>query len=189
MSVNRRRKWRVEMAKFYITHSCGCKETHNIVGKESLRDGKADWLASRMCAACYKQDRTTKAAEATNHLPALTGTEKQVAWAVTIRAALILKLAEDLRQLLELEHFPRTLNVIDRENADWDLIEERAKAHIAELTSPTDAYYYIEDRHLRNSRGDNLLMPVLYDVVQEKVRSVSGSTLASSATQVDLNPL
>jgi hypothetical protein len=82
------------MSKYAITHACGHTVTHNICGKVSERDALVDWKSRHDCPECYaKEMKAERAAEqaaalkASEELPALTGTEKQVAWASKIRAA------------------------------------------------------------------------------------------------------
>lgn len=92
------------MSKYTVEHSCGHSEDHQIYGKVSERDGKAEWLAGRLCGDCYRAakraDETAKAAEASVGLPALTGSDKQVAWATKIRARIIAKTREKVEDLI-----------------------------------------------------------------------------------------
>lgn len=78
------------MAKYDVTHSCGHTRTHNIDGKISERQGRADWLARHVCDECqqaaYAEQNAKASATATElNLSALKGSEKQVAWASSIR--------------------------------------------------------------------------------------------------------
>lgn len=84
------------MSKYDITRSCGHVETINIGGKVSERDNQAEYESGKLCYECYKAKQaehraaeSKAAAEASQSagMPALTGSEKQVAWAQTIRAA------------------------------------------------------------------------------------------------------
>ena len=86
------------MSKYTITRACGHSETVNIGGKVSERDRLASYEERKDCDECYKakQDAARVAAAAaaaeaakTAGLPALQGSEKQVAWAESIRANLI----------------------------------------------------------------------------------------------------
>lgn len=96
------------MAKYTVTHICGHTKIHQIYGTNSNgeRDHKIEWLKGCLCDECYKAEQAAKRAEANAKnaeknaeagLPALTGTEKQVAWAETIRASQ----AEELNKLLK----------------------------------------------------------------------------------------
>ncbi len=73
-----------------ITHTCGHTETVQLYGTNSHgeRARKAAWLASKSCRACERTAdmRAAQAQAAALTLPELTGSEKQVAWALTIRA-------------------------------------------------------------------------------------------------------
>jgi hypothetical protein len=86
------------MAKYEITHTCcGVIETVQIYGPERDRDRRAAWLADKQCATCLANARAAEnaasaAANASAGLPVLEGSEKQVAWAETIRAELLPKL-------------------------------------------------------------------------------------------------
>ncbi len=83
------------MAQYTITHTCGHDHVHQLYGKTADRERKEQWLASGVCPTCYKAEQDAKrqaaneAAQAANAeagLPALEGSEKQIAWAETIRA-------------------------------------------------------------------------------------------------------
>lgn len=78
-----------------VVHSCGHIETHSIVADFSyVAETRARQLKRRKCAACYGTSKAAKAADqaitdsatlAGVDLPVLSGTERQVAWAETIR--------------------------------------------------------------------------------------------------------
>lgn len=78
------------MAWFYGTYACGHNGRVNIVGKMSERQKKADRYFSRICEECRikeQKEEAKKSAEksAKYEFPELQGSEKQVAWANTIR--------------------------------------------------------------------------------------------------------
>lgn len=82
------------MGKEYVTHSCGHEVVHQLYGPHASRDRKAAYLATQACPDCQKAARdlanaakNAEAAEQANAagLPELTGSEKQIAWATTIR--------------------------------------------------------------------------------------------------------
>ena len=78
-----------------VTHSCGHTESHTIVTAFGYQaETRALQLKRRKCTNCYRAGKEAKAgaqAEADDatlsglDLPALTGSEKQVAWAEKIR--------------------------------------------------------------------------------------------------------
>lgn len=82
------------MAKYTVDHTCGHTETHQLIGPHKERDRKLNWLGTTLCSSCYRaeQDRkrekaNAKASEAnkSNGLPDLEGSDKQIAWAESIR--------------------------------------------------------------------------------------------------------
>ena len=56
------------MSQYTIDYSCGHSGSKNICGKQSERQGKADWYAQGVCEDCYKakkqaeRDETNKVA-------------------------------------------------------------------------------------------------------------------------------
>ena len=85
------------MAQYPVTHSCGHSETVNLFGKTDERARRLAWLASVPCMSCKRASEQaaaeTSAADA--GLPALTGSEKQIAWATRVRAELLDKVAQE----------------------------------------------------------------------------------------------
>ena len=88
--------------KITITRSCGHDETVALFGAHADRDRKIEWMKTSKCSECYKSEQETKRAEEraaelqaaksasdANALPELTGSEKQINWALVIRAKLI----------------------------------------------------------------------------------------------------
>jgi len=78
-----------------ITHACGHGQIHHLAGFASQQERKARWLRTTQCRACFAAARRSEqTAVAADHvaaiahldLPALIGSERQVAWATTIRA-------------------------------------------------------------------------------------------------------
>lgn len=77
-----------------IIHACGHKQVHVIYGFDSQVARKARWLRTTKCRACFVTDKKAEQTEAAARdsatiahlvLPPLTGSERQVSWAETIR--------------------------------------------------------------------------------------------------------
>jgi hypothetical protein len=86
------------MPKHHVTHACGCTVTHGLVGNGRDRARKVAWLAEKICWECEKTaalEAAQSAADAAG-LPALTGTEKQIAYGTTLRAQKLPELARAL---------------------------------------------------------------------------------------------
>jgi hypothetical protein len=84
------------MAKYEITHTCGCNVTHQIAGPIAGRDSKVEWLSGQECFACRTawENEAAKAKNESGGYVALAGSEKQIAWAESIRAKAAAELAE-----------------------------------------------------------------------------------------------
>ena len=82
------------MAKYDIKFSCGHAETRQLYGKTRDRENTISWLEGQLCSDCWKAEEARKREEATAQakeaaqemeLPELTGTEKQINWAICLR--------------------------------------------------------------------------------------------------------
>ena len=79
------------MAWYTVNYKCGHEGRINLVGKTDARYRKLDWMSSHVaCEECQKLEfaaANVKAAEtnAEAGLPSLSGSEKQIAWAESLR--------------------------------------------------------------------------------------------------------
>lgn len=96
------------MAKYSGTFSCGHEGYVNVIGPARDRQWKIDKAFSGLCEECYKKQRearivreNTLALEKAKEmeLPELVGTEKQVAWANTLRNQLIERINETIDKI------------------------------------------------------------------------------------------
>lgn len=127
------------MAWQYPTHSCGhTGERYQAYGHHSGRERELERIESHPCPSC-------RAAEAQEQgkaggLPALTGSDKQIAWAGDIRAGMV-RAGEQL--LTELRSAP----------ASGDGEEKKARAvgaaegALVEMRGHTDARWWIDHRN------------------------------------------
>ena len=137
------------MAKYDVRFSCGHTVTVQLYGKESDRQRTIEWYKNYgLCPECYKkkiaEEKQAAADEANAEakkmgLPDLKGSEKQVAWANTIRGSIMKEVNEDLdrsyRQLKKAEKEGRTefvknvKNLIDLLNAIGEVVASETSAH------------------------------------------------------------
>ena len=74
-----------------VTHSCGHTQKHFIAGFFAAdSDREARRLARQRCSSCYQEKKQAKAADdqtalSAIDLPTLSGSDRQVSWAATIR--------------------------------------------------------------------------------------------------------
>lgn len=142
------------MAKYTITHKCGHNEVHNIGGKVADREGQAEWLAERLCYDCYKAEQAKKREEANQinavvnkkaGYPDLTGTEKQVAWAETIRAK-VMERANDIKE--------RSLNQLKSDDVNKQRAAKLALNTIDYFTNQNEAKWWIDNYRNNPSYSD-----------------------------------
>ncbi len=89
------------MAQYTIERACGHTERVNICGPGKDRNRRAEYEATKLCRECYRArlqvERDAAAAQAADAaaetgLPELTGSERQIKWALQIRAEIIAEL-------------------------------------------------------------------------------------------------
>ncbi len=87
-----------------IVHACGHEQVHVIYGFDAQVARKARWLRTTQCRTCFIADKQVEqareaagneAAIAHLDLPELTGSERQITWAATIRARRLAALMVD----------------------------------------------------------------------------------------------
>jgi len=85
------------MAKYTVRFSCGHTEVVELVGKESERQEKiAYYEKSGMCSECYKEQKKSALNSAVKNVEfvELSGSEKQISWADTIRKEAVAKVID-----------------------------------------------------------------------------------------------
>lgn len=129
------------MAKYQVTFSCGHTEQKELVGKGKERESRiAYWGENGLCTDCYKAEQDAKRArenaEAAQKAEAvgranLQGSEKQVAWANTIR--------ENIMEVIE--------RAVRKDTEGGQKVHEY-------LNSKTDARFWIDNRDAKlNLKG------------------------------------
>ena len=149
------------MAQYTVNHTCGHQQTHQLYGPNKDRQRKIEWLQTTVCTDCYRaqqdqqrQAQSTQAAETAvaQGWPTLTGTEKQVAWAQTIRAEVLSHLPA-LRQRLE---------------AFTEAQRTETETCITALIARTDAGWWIEHRTAYAGLGLTGLIEAVKDMARTK---------------------
>lgn len=85
---------------YEVKYACGHVGTVNITGKSSERENRLNYLATCDCVDCHKakKEQECQAFEAAEKLPQLSGSEKQIAWAKTIRREKLNEIKEFLNR-------------------------------------------------------------------------------------------
>lgn len=133
------------MSIYTITHSCGHTQEHQIYGTNvrGERERKADYLADRTCSDCYQEQQAAERAAQSKQakkdnadLPKLTGSEKQISWAETIRA----KASAELKKIREFAASHSELSAEQQETIDAGL------KIIDNTLANTDSRFWIDNR-------------------------------------------
>lgn len=123
--------------KTNVSHSCGCVESHEFNGSEEENKRKVSWLSTRPCTKCWKKTKEAEQSAETERakelatakkLPALSGSEKQIPWAMRIRQGMIDALAEitkasgaDDEKVISQFEAAFARNVVTKDSANWFL--------------------------------------------------------------------
>lgn len=134
--------------KYVITHACGHTETVELVGREKDRARKITFMEGEDCWECQKKASLEDAMAwtAEMELPDLIGTEKQVAWALSLRKYVLEcgyeALDDEEKHIMDLKERGK------HGEGYKGHVEKRDKimSFIDELISITDAKYWIDSR-------------------------------------------
>ena len=126
------------MANYSITYACGHAEDKQLYGKHAARDSYITWAASHgVCSRWKSTDAaaTLAAVEAEHHLATLSGSDKQIAWARSIRSPQVTAVAAFVAKT-------RAGCPADKLAA----FEAQADAVMTALASKTEARWWIDAR-------------------------------------------
>lgn len=174
------------MAGYNGTFSCGHEGKVYVIGPQKDRQWKIDRKFAGLCPDCYQryleEERNRKNQEAAElaremELPELTGTERQISWANTLRNKVIEDIAAFRRDVLE----EKTSSVYDAvewfkidDDTAWDFIEAKEtvlkyldKAE-EKILSNINASYWIDKRNydLEDRMSD---MNISINPIEEKL--------------------
>ena len=132
------------MAKYQVDFSCGHTETVTLFGPMKDRYSRIEWLEEHgSCPACFRaekereRDERNAAAKAANaDMVSLVGSEKQIAWAETLRRERVDAISEFRAQA-------------DEAGADWESEQGRAVSRaIDHILAQAGAGWWIDNRGL-----------------------------------------
>ena len=185
------------MAWYYGTFSCGHEGRVGIIGPMKDRQWKADRKFEGLCEECYKaklekdrEEANKKALEAAKEmeLPELIGTEKQIAWANTLRN----KRLEQISSLREKINYHIRMEMIDtieslnipkkgcKTNEDMaNRINQYLDKAEEYLISNTKASYWIDSRL---DRLNNIFMSIADKINVNETDVIIENELISDTT-------
>jgi len=103
------------MASYKVNHTCGHVVSHNLVGPHRYRESRLAYLERGECFDCFKQHSTEVAKEQAEELelPQLVGTEKQVAWAETLRIEKLNDIDTTVERLKQSKEYAQILVAVE----------------------------------------------------------------------------
>ena len=131
-----------------VNHICGHTSTPQMYGKHTERERKAQWMGQDVCPYCAAKAAAEAAKKqheinAPQGLADLKGSDKQIAWALGIRA----------KAMADIETAMATVPETARTGAQWDL----ANTAIDRLKNQSSAAWWIDRR---NRSGRDILTGV-----------------------------
>ncbi len=131
------------MAKHTIVRACGHTEVVTIRGSKERLNLKLGRERTQTCRPCYieSQKAQAEAAAEAEGLPPLTGTPKQIDWAITLRHK---SLAEAEAHL---DHLRESGQLKGRVAKDVELFEAQKERVLEPLKAQPEAAWWIDRRH------------------------------------------
>ena len=131
------------MAKHTIVRACGHTEVVTIRGSAKRLELKLGRERARTCRPCYVESQRAQAEAAADAegLPPLTGSPKQIAWAITLRH----KALSDAEA--HLDHLRESGQLKGRVAKDLELFEAQKERVLEPLKAQADAAWWIDRRH------------------------------------------
>jgi len=170
------------MAKYTVTRACGHDEVVNLIGKHKDREWRLENVEpQKLCYECYQTElarqreaANKEAAEAAKgmNLPALTGSEKQVAWAETIRQQMLANIDAFVYKHIKEEYRndSKLLEVIDH------------------IRNKTEARWWIDNRGMSMSYElRNLLEKAAKEAQDDKMKPAP-EVVANAKTEATVRP-
>lgn len=172
------------MAWTTVTHSCGHQDRHQLYGRGKDRDWRAARLAEEPCDACRRAEFEAKnadaaAANAAAGLPPLTGSEKQILWAESIR---LLKIDQAHRAMIG------ALSTLELQMLFGDEVDPEDPAIgivVDALRAVTSARWWIDRRDLKVSY---LLAELAQDLTPPPAPTPTPEIAADALAEATLRP-
>lgn len=140
------------MAKYNVTYKCGHEDRVELFGKMSVREWRLEQMAGELCPECQKKAEMErlKKQEEEDGLPSLTGSEKQIAWAMKLRDDTLNSLRMT-GQRVEVEI--QTCQKKGKNDDSLKLLKEYINTTMLYLSEQTESKFFIDRRDEFKSIG------------------------------------
>ncbi len=140
------------MAKYTVDWSCGHHTVEQLFGHHKDRERKIDWMQSQgICPDCFRakkqaeREAVNQQAAALNHsqqLPSLTGSDKQISWAESIRRAAL----DAAHNQIHGDAEAKLASVPEAQRPRYAAVLDAMRAARAKLESEASAKWWIDHR-------------------------------------------
>jgi len=131
--------------KYDVKFSCGHTQTVELFGAGAERERKiAYYEQSGICSECFAKKQAERVEKANAGMPALEGSEKQVAWANKIRANLVEKYGKEIEFLKDEKNVTQVKEAIAKAP---EHIQSKRFEKAMRITSETSAKWFIENQN------------------------------------------
>lgn len=175
------------MAKYNGTYSCGHEGMVELYGPMKNRERKAEWIFSDICPACRREKDAVERKAANQKsavkseeygLPELNGSEKQVAWANTLRLAILEKIDQKVDEIINAGK--KGIRIKTEDGQEWyATIEELLKAEGYLIKNKVEARFWIDSREdslskilgqgiVENRKGQDVPEDIEQEIEEEK---------------------
>ena len=137
------------MAQYTIKYRCGHTDRHQLYGKVTDRQRRISRMEEDACADCRRRSHevdNAAAADSNEHdgLLSLSGSEKQVAWAESIRQGKIVEAADLLAGILDMGRKQVAAGKVSQ--ADYDVAAADYNSRFVQLRNVRAASWWIDHR-------------------------------------------
>ena len=169
------------MAKYEVERACGHTETVVLFGKTRDREWRLARETEKLCYECWQKElkeerekENQEAAEAAKemYLPELTGTEKQIAWAETIRQ----------KMLADIDEF--IFRNVNKEQRNAPKLREA----IEHIKSKTEARWWIDNRNTKYISDFEKLIVKAAEDVEAQYHEPAPEVVAESKAEATVRP-
>lgn len=177
------------MAKYSGTFSCGHEGTVGIIGPMKDREWKKERAFSKLCPECYEkhlkeqiEKENLEAEEKSKEweLPKLTGTEKQISWANTIRIQIVENIKNKAKDDSD---YNLRCYCSDTDFKSSDVINNIEDIIDYMLVNKTDSKFYIENRNKNLTLAADLYKEML-DLKKKEKEQIENKEVISQSTLI-----
>lgn len=164
------------MAWYYGTFACGHEGRVNIIGPHKDREYKKEWAFSRSCPECRQKEHEEKikrenkeASELAKEyeFPNLTGTEKQVVWANTLRMNMYKEVNKKLDHARESKKERCNFQRSNTRDFVYLFLDEMSDMIDRGFQDHTEARFWIDHQYLSE------VLTVFYDEMRKRKKEES----------------